>query len=36
MEFALPAYTRSKDNTNLDHIPGSYGLPLIGDTFSSC
>jgi len=33
MEFALPAYTRSKDNTNLDHIPGSYGLPLIGDTF---
>jgi len=33
MEFALPAYTRSKDNTNLDHIPGSYGLPVIGDTF---
>ena len=33
MEFALPDYTRFKDNTNLGHIPGSYGLPLIGDTF---
>jgi cytochrome P450 len=33
MEFALPEYTRFKDNTKLDHIPGSYGLPLIGDTF---
>ena len=33
MEFALPEYTRFKDNTKLDHIPCSYGLPLIGDTF---
>tara|TARA_R110001592_G_scaffold363248_3_gene682146 strand:- start:49621 stop:50979 length:1359 start_codon:yes stop_codon:yes gene_type:complete len=33
MEFTLPEYTRFKDNTNLDHIPGSYGLPLVGDTF---
>ena len=33
MEFALPEYTRFKDNTKLDHIPGSYGLPLVGDTF---
>lgn len=33
MDFALPEYTRFKDNKNLAHIPGSYGLPLIGDTF---
>ena len=33
MDFALPEYARIKDNTHLDHIPGSYGLPLIGDTF---
>ena len=34
MDFALPEYTRAKDNTRLSHIPGSYGLPLLGDTFS--
>ncbi|MEM6581422.1 MAG: cytochrome P450 [Pseudomonadota bacterium] len=33
MEFALPEYTRHKDNTHLNHIPGSYGLPILGDTF---
>jgi cytochrome P450 len=33
MEFAVPEYTRVKDNTRLGHIPGSYGLPLLGDTF---
>ncbi len=33
MEFALPEYTRTKDNTQLGHIPGSYGLPFLGDTF---
>ena len=30
MDFALPEYTRFKDNTKLDHIPGRYGLPLLG------
>ena len=34
MEFAVPEFTRHKDNKNLSHIPGSYGWPLIGDTFS--
>jgi cytochrome P450 len=33
MDFAVPQYTRHKDNTNLSHIPGSYGLPLLGRTF---
>tara|TARA_R110002110_G_scaffold3754_1_gene19491 strand:+ start:11606 stop:12964 length:1359 start_codon:yes stop_codon:yes gene_type:complete len=33
MEFAVPEYTRHKDNRNLSHLPGSFGLPLIGDTF---
>ncbi len=33
MEFALPEYTRHRDNQRLQHIPGSYGLPLVGDTF---
>ncbi len=33
MDFALPEYTRHPDNKNLRHIPGHYGLPLIGDTF---
>lgn len=33
MDFALPEYTRFKDNKQLDHIPGSFGLPLVGDTF---
>ena len=34
MEFAVPEFTRHKDNKALSHIPGSYGWPLIGDTFS--
>lgn len=34
MDFAVPEYTRHKDNKNLRHIPGSYGLPVLGKTFS--
>ena len=34
MEFAAPEFTRHRDNKNLAHIPGRYGWPLIGDTFS--
>jgi cytochrome P450 len=34
MDFAVPDYVAHKDNKKLPHIPGSYGLPLIGDTFS--
>ena len=34
MDFALPDYARIKDNRDLSHIPGSFGLPLIGETFS--
>ncbi|MEH6636221.1 MAG: cytochrome P450 [Halioglobus sp.] len=34
MDFAVPDFVHHKDNKNLSHIPGSYGLPLIGDTFS--
>jgi cytochrome P450 len=33
MEFAEPEYTRHKDSTQLQHIPGTYGLPVLGDTF---
>ena len=33
MDFAVPEYLHHKDNKQLDHIPGSYGLPLLGDTF---
>ena len=33
MEFAVPEYTRHRDNTQLAHIPGKYGTPLLGDTF---
>jgi cytochrome P450 len=33
MEFALPEYAKHKDNKDLANIPGSYGLPLVGDTF---
>jgi len=34
MEFATPEYTRARDNKKLPpEIPGSYGLPLVGDTF---
>jgi len=34
VEFALPDYVRRRDNTNLGHLPGSYGVPLFGNTFS--
>lgn len=27
------SYVYAKDNKNLDHLPGKYGLPLIGYTF---
>ena len=33
MDFALQDYVRHRDNKHLSHIPGSYGLPLIGKTF---
>ena len=33
MDFALPDYVRHRDNKQLSHIPGSYGLPLVGKTF---
>jgi cytochrome P450 len=33
MDFALPDYVRHRDNKQLSHIPGSYGLPLLGRTF---
>ena len=33
MDFAVPDYIHHKDNKNLGHIPGTYGLPLIGHTF---
>lgn len=33
MDFAVPEYVHHKDNKNLRHIPGSYGLPLLGKTF---
>lgn len=29
-----PEYVKYKDNTRLNHIPGDYGKPLIGYTFS--
>jgi len=29
-----PEYVKYKDNTRLKHIPGDYGKPLIGYTFS--
>ena len=28
-----PEYKLAKNNTNLDHIPGSFGIPIIGQTF---
>ena len=34
MDFAVPDYIHNKDNKNLRHIPGNYGLPLLGKTFS--
>jgi cytochrome P450 len=34
MDYALPEYARIKDNRQLNHIPGSYGPPLVGETFS--
>ena len=33
MDFAQPDYIAQRDNTHLNHIPGSYGLPIVGDTF---
>jgi cytochrome P450 len=33
MDFALPEYIRHRDNKQLSHIPGSYGLPVLGRTF---
>ena len=33
MDFAVPDYARHKDNRDLGHIPGRYGLPLVGNTF---
>lgn len=27
------SYVNAKDNKKLDHLPGKYGLPLIGYTF---
>jgi cytochrome P450 len=33
MNVAVPDYSRHKDNRSLGSIPGSYGLPLVGDTF---
>lgn len=30
---AEPSYVHAKDNRNLDHLPGKYGLPLVGYTF---
>ena len=33
MEAAAPEYVQHKDNRDLSHIPGSYGLPLLGNTF---
>ncbi len=34
MEFAVPEYTRHKDNKQLPtEIPGRYGMPFLGDTF---
>ncbi|QFU76619.1 cytochrome P450 [Halioglobus maricola] len=33
MEFSVPDYVHHRDNKNLDHIPGRYGLPFVGDTF---
>lgn len=29
---ASPEYVKAKDNTHLEHLPGSYGLPLLGQT----
>jgi hypothetical protein len=28
-----PSYKECKNNEKLDHIPGSFGLPIIGQTF---
>ena len=33
MDFAVPDYARHKDYRDLGHIPGRYGLPLVGNTF---
>ena len=33
MDTTAPDYVQHRDNRNLGHIPGSYGLPLLGKTF---
>lgn len=33
-QLAEPDYVAHRDNHKLDHIPGHYGLPLLGETFS--
>ena len=33
MDTTAPDYVHHRDNRNLGHIPGSYGLPLLGKTF---
>ena len=33
MNTAVVDYRSAKDNHDLSHIPGSFGLPIIGDTF---
>jgi cytochrome P450 len=34
MNAVVPDYIHHKDNRDLGHIPGSYGMPLLGSTFS--
>ncbi|KZX55136.1 hypothetical protein A3709_09110 [Halioglobus sp. HI00S01] len=34
MEFSVPDYAQRPDNKRLSHIPGSFGTPLLGDTFA--
>ena len=34
MTEAVASYKLEKDNRKLDHIPGSFGLPVIGHTVS--
>ena len=29
-----PEYVRYKDNTNINHLPGDYGIPVLGYTLS--
>ena len=34
MTEAVASYKQAKDNHKLNHIPGSFGLPIIGHTIS--